>query len=144
MIVAGVVVAITGSTWIDPAISLAITALVLVATVSLVRDATSVLLERAPRDVDTTAIQAAICATPDVEAVHHLHVWSLGSERAALSAHVVLVGDPSLHDAQIVGNRIHDLVNEQFGIGHATIELECHDCDDAVHHTEPPTETHHH
>ncbi len=144
VIIAGVVVAITGSTWIDPAISLAITALVLAATVSLVRDATSVLLERAPRDVDTAAIEAAICAEPEVEAVHHLHVWSLGSERAALSAHVVITGDPTLHDAQLVGNRIHALVNEQFGIGHATIELECHDCDDVVHHIEPPTGTHDH
>ncbi|MBK5287226.1 MAG: cation transporter, partial [Acidimicrobiia bacterium] len=143
VIAAGVIVAITDTTWIDPAISLAITALVVIATVSLLRDATSVLLERAPRDVDTVAIEQAICAEPDVEAVHHLHVWSLGSERAALSAHVVLLGDPSLHDAQVVGNRIHAMVNEQFGIGHATIELECHDCDDAVHHTEPPTGTHH-
>lgn len=144
VIVAGVVVALTDATWIDPAISLAITALVLAATFSLLRDTAGVLLEQAPRDVDTADIEQAICAEPDVEAVHHLHVWSLGSERAALSAHVVLTGDPTLHDAQIVGNRIHALVNERFGIGHATIELECHDCDDAVHQIEPPTGTHPH
>jgi cation diffusion facilitator family transporter len=144
VIVAGITVALTDATWIDPAISLAITALVLVATFSLVRDAASVLLERAPRGVDTTAIEAALGSQPEVEAVHHLHVWSLGSESAALSAHVVLQGEPSLHDAQLVGNRLRELVQERFGIEHATIELECHDCADTVHQSEPTATPHSH
>jgi cobalt-zinc-cadmium efflux system protein len=133
VIVAGVVVATTDITWIDPAMSLAITALVLIAAWSLLRDATSVLLERAPRGIDVTVIEAALQDQPDVEAVHHLHVWSLGSERAALSVHVVLTGEPSLHDAQLVGNRLREMVERDFGIDHATMELECHDCADTVH-----------
>ena len=136
VIIAGVIVATTDTTWIDPAISLAITALVLVATWTLVRDAVSVLLERAPRGVDTTAIEAALRAQPEIEAVHHLHVWSLGSESAALSVHVVLTGEPSLHDAQLIGNRLREFVSTEFGIDHTTIELECHDCADTVHGSE--------
>ncbi len=137
VVVAGVVVATTGADWADPAISLAITALVLLATWGLLRDATSVLLERAPRGVDSVVIETALRAQPEVEAVHHLHVWSLGSESAALSVHVVLTGEPSLHDAQLVGNRLRELVSSEFGIDHATIELECHDCADAVHGSGP-------
>lgn len=133
VIVAGVVVALTGSTWIDPAISLAITALVLVATWSLVRDATSVLLEQAPRGMDPEAIETALLADPRVEAVHHVHLWSLGAETPALSAHVVLTGEPSLHAAQLVGNELRAALGTEFGIDHATLELECHDCADQVH-----------
>jgi cobalt-zinc-cadmium efflux system protein len=133
VIVAGVVVATTGITWIDPAISLAITALVLIAAWGLLRDATSVLLERAPRGIDVTVIEAALREQSEVEAVHHLHVWSLGSERSALSVHIVLTGEPSLHDAQLVGNRLREMVERDFGIDHATMELECHDCADTVH-----------
>lgn len=144
VIVAGIVVATTDATWIDPAISLAITALVLVATGSLVRDTVSVLLERAPRGVDTTAIEDALAADDDVAAVHHLHVWSIGSESAALSAHVVLNGEPTLHDAQLVGNRLRAVVHDRFGIEHATIELECHDCADTVHGNAGPAEIHSH
>ena len=144
VIVAGVTVAITGADWIDPVISLAITALVLGSTWSLVRDATSVLLERTPRGVDVDVIEAALNAQPDVEAVHHIHVWSLGSESAALSAHVVLRGEPSLHDAQLVGNRLREEIQDRFGITHATIELECHDCADTVHESAPSPRPHSH
>ena len=144
VIVAGVTVAITGADWIDPVISLAITALVLGSTWSLVRDATSVLLERTPRGVDVDAIEAALNAQSDVEAVHHIHVWSLGSESAALSAHVVLRGEPSLHDAQLVGNRLREEIQDRFRITHATIELECHDCADTVHESAPSPRPHSH
>ena len=144
VIVAGVTVAITDADWIDPVISLAITALVLGSTWSLVRDATSVLLERTPRGVDVDAIEAALNAQSDVEAVHHIHVWSLGSESAALSAHVVLRGEPSLHDAQLVGNRLREEIQDRFRITHATIELECHDCADTVHESAPSPRPHSH
>ena len=144
VIVAGVTVAITDADWIDPVISLAITALVLGSTWSLVRDATSVLLERTPRGVDVDAIEAALNAQSDVETVHHIHVWSLGSVSAALSAHVVLRGEPSLHDAQLVGNRLREEIQDRFGITHATIELECHDCADTVHESAPSPRPHSH
>jgi len=133
VIVAGVVVAMTGATWVDPAISLAITALVLAATWSLVRDATSVLLEQAPRGMDADAIETTLLADPRVEAVHHLHLWSLGAETPALSAHVVLAGEPTLHAAQLVGNELRSALTVEHGIDHVTLELECHDCADQVH-----------
>jgi cobalt-zinc-cadmium efflux system protein len=133
VLVAGIVVASTGADWIDPAVSLAITALVLAATWSLVRDATAVLMEQAPRGMDAEAIEAALLGDPRVEAVHHLHLWSLGAETPALSAHVVLAGEPTLHAAQLVGNDLRAALEHDFGIDHATIELECHDCSDQVH-----------
>jgi cobalt-zinc-cadmium efflux system protein len=134
VIVAGVVITVSpGATWVDPTISLAITALVLVAAWSLLRDAVGVLLERAPRGIDPTELEDALRTEAGVEAVHHLHVWSLGSETPALSAHVVLNGEPSLHDAQLVGNQLRTMLAERFGVEHATLELECHDCADTAH-----------
>jgi cobalt-zinc-cadmium efflux system protein len=133
VLAAGIVVAFTDAEWIDPAVSLAITALVLAATWSLVRDATAVLMEQAPRGLDAEAIEAALLADPRVEAVHHLHLWSLGAETPAMSAHVVLAGEPTLHAAQLVGNDLRAELEHEFGIDHATIELECHDCADQVH-----------
>jgi cobalt-zinc-cadmium efflux system protein len=133
VLVSGVVVAVTDTTWIDPVMSLAITALVLAATWSLVRDATEVLLERAPRGMDGTEVETVLLADPRVEAVHHLHLWSLGSETPALSAHVVLTGEPTLHAAQLVGNELRAALGDRLGIDHVTLELECHDCADTVH-----------
>jgi cobalt-zinc-cadmium efflux system protein len=72
-----------------------------------------------------------------VQAVHHLHVWELGSELPALSVHVVLDGEPTLHEAQARGDVIKTMLAERFGIEHATLELECHDCESAQggHHS---------
>ena len=69
-----------------------------------------------------------------MEAVHHLHVWTMGSERPALSAHVVLTGPLSLHDAQERATELKAMLATRFGIQHTTLEVECHACvEDHVH-----------
>lgn len=133
VILAGLVLVVTDADWIDPTISIAITVLVLLAAWSLLRDATSVLLERAPRGLDPAAIEDALLGAAPVAAVHHVHVWSVGSETPALSAHIVLRDEPSLHDAQLVGNDLRAMLAERFGLEHSTLELECHDCPDVAH-----------
>ena len=130
---AGIAEATTGAKWVDPATSLLISALVVAAAWSLLRSALDVLMERAPSGLEPEHVQAALAAAPGVAAVHHVHVWSLGSETPAMSAHVVLDGEPTLHDAQLVGNDLRALLVHRFGIDHATLELECHDCADIVH-----------
>jgi cobalt-zinc-cadmium efflux system protein len=65
-----------------------------------------------------------------VDDVHDLHVWSLSSDVHALSAHVVLLGHPTLEEAQAVGNQVKATVSRAFGVAHATLELECEGCVD--------------
>ena len=96
--VAAIVIAVTGGNdWLDPAVSLVI-ALVHRASArcSCSAPTTSVLLESTPADVDPAELVAAMTAVAGVEAVHDLHTWSLSSDYRALSAHVVLEGEPSL------------------------------------------------
>ena len=88
--IAGAVVLATGADWVDPVVSILISVLVLVAAWQLLRDATRVLLEGVPKGLDVDAVEQTLLAADGVEAVHHLHVWSIGSETPALSAHVVL------------------------------------------------------
>jgi cobalt-zinc-cadmium efflux system protein len=135
VVIAGVVVMATGAEWVDPLVSILISVLVLVAAWQLLRDATRVLLEGAPKGLDVAAVEQALTTAVGVEAVHHLHVWSIGSETPALSAHVVLTGELTLHEAQARGDELKTELAEQFGIEHATLELECHSCDDDEHTT---------
>lgn len=132
-IVAGVAVLSTGADWIDPLASIIVAVLVLWAAFSLLRDTTSVLLEAVPRGIDPGSIEAALQGDPEVEQVHHLHVWNLASDVAALSVHVKVRGEVTLHDAQVVGDRLKTMLHDEFGIEHATVELECHACDEATH-----------
>lgn len=124
---AGVAV-LLGAAWVDAAASLAIAAMVLVAGFRLLRDATHVLLEGTPAGLDPDRVEACLAAEPGVAGIHHLHLWSLASDMPALSAHVVLHGEPSLHEAQTRGDLLRQRLADQFGIEHATLELECHRC----------------
>ncbi|HEX3621097.1 MAG TPA: cation diffusion facilitator family transporter [Acidimicrobiales bacterium] len=126
---AGLVILATGRfLWLDPAMSMAIGGLIAVEAVQLVRQATEVLLESTPNDVNLRQLTATIGDVDGVETVHDLHVWSLSSEVRALSAHVVLAGHPSLEQAQVVGDRIKRAVAAPFAIAHSTLELECEPC----------------
>lgn len=118
-----------GADRVDPLVSILVAALVLWSAWSLLRSTAHVLLEGTPRGVDPEVVADALLAEPDVEAVHHLHVWSLASEVPALSAHVVLGGEQTLHDAQEAAGRLRHLLEHDFGIAHVTLELECHPCD---------------
>jgi len=134
VVVAGLGAAIFGADRLDPIASLVISVLVVVGAVRLLRDATRVLLEAAPADLEASAVSAALCAEPGVEAVHHLHLWTTGSERPALSAHVVLGSALNLHEAQLRAADLKHILTERFGIDHATLEVECHACvEDEMH-----------
>jgi cobalt-zinc-cadmium efflux system protein len=132
--VAAIVIATTGGhDWLDPAFSLVIAFVIAVRAVQLLGATTSVLLESTPADVDPAELVAAMKAVPGVEAVHDLHTWSLSSEYRALSAHVVLDGEPSLADAQRTCDDVKRVISSRFGISHATLEPEAQHCDpDAV------------
>ncbi len=130
---------------LDSIASIAIAVLVVGGAWRLLRDSTRVLLEAVPAGVDVAAVRAALAEEPGVEAVHHLHVWTVGAEHAALSAHVVLTGPLSLHEAQERSVALKQVLAERFGIDHATLEVECHACiDDEVHALLPSAHEHNH
>ena len=129
VLAAGAVIAVTGGyARLDPIASLVVSALIAWRAVGLLRETTDVLLESTPENLDTAAILAAMAGTPGVESVHDLHTWSLSSEVAALSAHVVLDGHPSLEEAQVVAARVKRRLTQDFTIVHATLEVECETC----------------
>jgi cobalt-zinc-cadmium efflux system protein len=131
--VAALAVLIWDATWADPAVSLAIALLVVYSGFRLLADTVHVLLEGTPEGMDRSAVESTLLAAPGVDAVHHLHLWSLASDVPALSAHVVLAGEVSLHEAQQRGEELKQLLATQHGVVHATLELECHACEDEMH-----------
>lgn len=125
-VAAGVAILLAEAFWVDPLASLVIAALVLWSAAGLLRDTTHVLLEGVPQGLDTDEVTTALTADPIVREVHHLHVWSLASDVPALSAHVVIDGDASVHDAQQHVTRLTNMLADRFRVGHATLQMECH------------------
>jgi cobalt-zinc-cadmium efflux system protein len=112
----------------DAFVSIGIAILILWSAFHLMTETTHVLLEGAPRGIDTREVERAIAADHAVEEVHHLHVWNLASDTPALSAHVVVANEERLHEAQLHADRVKQMLRDRFGIEHATLELECHRC----------------
>lgn len=134
VIIAAAGAALFGAERLDSIASLLIAVLIVVGAWRLIRDSARVLLEAAPSHIDVGAVRDALCAEAGVAEIHHLHVWTTGSEEAALSAHVVLDGAPTLHDAQLRAGELKRMLADRFHIEHATLEVECHTCvDDETH-----------
>ena len=121
VIVAGVIMLVTGWYYADPLISAAIGLLILPRTWRLLREAIGVLLEGTPPDVDLAALRRAITAVPGVEDVHDVHVWALTSGMNALSAHVVSA-DGAAYGAVL--RAVHRTVTGDFPISHVTVQVE--------------------
>ncbi len=90
VIIAGIVIALTGQNVIDPIASVVVALLILPRTWTLIRDAVDVLLEATPKGVDLAEVRRHIVETPGVADVHDLHAWTITSGMNVLSAHVVL------------------------------------------------------
>ncbi len=117
-----------GLYWIDPAITLAISAWLLWASWGIVRRAVDVLLMASPPGLSLRAIEAAMRAEPGVQDVHHLHLWQLDGERIHLEAHV-RVGDLPMREVDALRRRLVARLGEEFGIAHVTLQFEAAACE---------------
>jgi len=119
--VAALVIVATGWLAADPLISLVIGVLVLVSSWSILRDSTSILLEAAPRGLDTRSLGEALSAHPGVVEVHDLHVWTITSGFPALSAHVLVGRGEDCHGTR---RELERELATRFGIEHTTLQVD--------------------
>jgi cobalt-zinc-cadmium efflux system protein len=128
VIVAAIWIAFTGQTVVDPLLSIAIALLIMVSSLSLLRDAFSILLQFAPRNVSTEEVIRDIESVEGVDGVHNVHLWSLCSNINVLDAHVYCC-ETDLHRLEEIKKEIKHRL-EKYRIGHSTLEFECHECKD--------------
>jgi cobalt-zinc-cadmium efflux system protein len=124
---AGGLILATGWNRLDPIASLVVAGLMLWSSAQLLRESTTIFLERAPSDADPETIGQALVAERDVVEVHDLHVWTVTSGFPALSAHVLVSADADCHAAR---RRLERTLADRFGLTHTTLQVE---------HAEPAT-----
>ncbi len=127
VIVAGVIIVLTGWTAVDPLVSLVIAAIILVGAGNVLRKALHILVEGVPQGLTATEVAEAMNGVTGVSQVHDLHVWTVSPDYVALSAHVVL-DDQSLSQAQSIMEDLEAVLTDEFGIEHTTIQVECQSC----------------
>ncbi len=127
---AGAVMALGGPEWIDPVASLVLSAAVLWTTWNVLVSATAILLDRTPHRLSAADIEALLGSQPGIDRVHHVHLRPLGGSRVSVTAHVVVDGERSVHDAQTIVDDLRHVLASERSITHSTLQLECHPCGD--------------
>lgn len=124
VIVAAVLVMLTGWTLADPIIGAGIGLFIVPRTWILLKQAVHILMEGTPPEVDITLLEQKLTSLPGVTAVHDLHVWTITSGIDAMSCHLV-VADMSQARATLVS--ANEAMKTGFGLTHTTIQIEDQD-----------------
>lgn len=120
-LLSGIIIIFTGWTVADPMLSLLISALILVSTWRLLREAVLVVMEGVPENIDLEAVGQRLAETEGVIEVHDLHIWSLGSGSYVLTAHVRLA---TLEHWPERLQRMEAMLDNEFAIDHVTLQPE--------------------
>lgn len=132
VIVGAALIGLTGWTWIDPAVGVGIGLFILPRTWKLAAQALRILVQAAPAHVDLDALAEELSSIDGVSDVHDLHVWTLTSEMDVATVHLMVGPDVDHH---VVLDRARDLLQTNYGIGHATLQVEPDDhrgCDEVT------------
>jgi cobalt-zinc-cadmium efflux system protein len=121
VVVVAALVMITGWTWLDPVVSLAISFLILASSWSLLRDALDLALDAVPGHIDANEVRTFLASCPNVLAVHDLHIWALSTTETALTGHLVM---SKTEPAPSFLHEIAHKLEERFSIHHTTLQIE--------------------
>jgi cobalt-zinc-cadmium efflux system protein len=130
VVVAGLLIIWTGQTWIDPAASLLVTAVIGWSSWSLLRQSLRLGMLGVPEAINLADVRTYLAGLPGVSRVHHLHIWPMSTTESALTAHLVI---PGAHPGDSFLHEVSHELEHRFGIGHPTLQIEMGDGDCALH-----------
>ncbi|MEG9437096.1 cation transporter [Edaphobacter sp. HDX4] len=137
VIAGGAAILFTGMSWVDPALSLLIAAMILWSSIGILRETLNILLEGTPRNMELEAVREAMAGVSGVLDVHDLHIWSLGAQSHALASHVMVHEMPASECASILA-QINCRLHDRFHITHTTIQFETSGCETTHGCSSPP------
>jgi cobalt-zinc-cadmium efflux system protein len=120
VVVAGILIALTGIQWIDSLVSFAIIAVILYGSYNLLIDSVNLALDAVPENIKIEHVHDYLANLPEVTGVHDLHIWSLGTTDTALTVHLTTSQQTDVSFISSIQHSLHD----QFEIEHSTIQIE--------------------
>lgn len=127
VIIAGVIMLITGWTWVDPAAGVLIAIVILAGAGRVLKEATHILNEGSPDGAEAESVSAELAKIPGIVGVHDLHLWAIEPGYPVMSAHILL-DDQNLSATELIMNKVKEVVSKKFKIEHTTIQFECSSC----------------
>ena len=126
-VAAGIFIHFTGLNWLDPLVSILIGLLILWNAWGILQESVNILMEATPADVDVDAMLSDILHVEGVRGVHDLHIWSITRGLRTLSAHI-LTDDIPISEGTKIQAAVSETLFHNYGIAHATLQLECVGC----------------
>jgi cobalt-zinc-cadmium efflux system protein len=126
VVVAGVIMTLTGKPWIDSFVSFAIIAVILYGSYNLLIDSVNLALDAVPENIKIESVRDYLAGLQGVTGVHDLHIWSLGTTDAALTVHLTTAVQTNVQFISSIQHHLHD----EFEIEHSTIQVEFGGMDD--------------
>lgn len=121
VVVAGLAILATGWFWLDPVASLVVAIVVVAQTWGMMRESVAMSLDAVPTQIDTEKVRQYLAGESGVTEVHDMHIWSMSTTEVAMTAHLVMPGG---HPGDATLFRIEHELEERFGIGHTTLQIE--------------------
>lgn len=121
VVLAGLLILLTGQQWVDPVMSLVVAVVILWGSVGLLKESVWMSLAGVPAGIEVDQVEMALAEIDGVEAVHDLHIWPLSTSETALTAHIV-TERADYPDVLLANAR--DLLHRRFHIEHCTIQVE--------------------
>jgi cobalt-zinc-cadmium efflux system protein len=125
VVLAGVALVFTRWLWLDPLVSLLVSALIVAGTWRILRESLDLAMDAVPGRIDPAAVRAYLETVPGVVDVHDLHIWAMSTTETALTAH--LITDRAGLDDELTARIVREL-SERFGIAHPTVQWEGAGC----------------
>jgi cobalt-zinc-cadmium efflux system protein len=128
VVAAGIVIWLTNWLWLDPLVSLIVSAVIVFGTWALLKSAIGLALDAVPEGLDSAAVRVHLLSLPGVAGLHDLHIWGMSTTETALTCHLIM---PHGHPGDAVLNEMAQQLHHRFGIQHATIQIELADSEEA-------------
>jgi cobalt-zinc-cadmium efflux system protein len=120
VVIAALAIRLTGLNWLDPLASLGVVAIIFVTTWSTLRESIDLSMDAVPARLAREAVHDWLADLPGVREVHDLHIWALSTTETALTVHLVCESVPAAQ----ASHELASALQEKFGIGHSTIQIE--------------------
>ncbi len=133
VVISGILIMATGWWMIDPIVTILIGLVILISAFGILKEAFNILMESVPSSLNYQDILSDMHAYKGVNDVHDLHIWEIGSNIYALSAHVSMHSD-SVEECQEIVREVKEMLLEKHNIAHTTLEMEGEPCSPGTCH----------
>jgi cobalt-zinc-cadmium efflux system protein len=130
VICGAILIRYTDYTWIDPLLTMVISAVIIYQAFGILRESVSILMQSTPRNIDLAEVKAIIEKKAGIRNVHHVHCWQMQDFEILFEAHIETSEDLRLSESNRMICELETLLKDRFGITHCTLQFEYESCGD--------------